>query len=231
MRFFIFVFLVTTSNLFALAYDQIPDWFLDGAVITGFGSYKKCPKELRIRVHYFKSKGAIVEAPLDSPVVGDKNADFVLLKQDIEQILDKYNTKFNEKLTEKQFQAELTAWQLKQKYLPKEKEVFLKSVYKELQEAVFKKVNKSDFVYIMNLRYCDGKDFGENWTGKSTDTEFGYAIGKNILRIFENEGTTEIQHGFGIFSLEDLKKTRQYKLKYLKYKIKSIFRSFKQYVK
>lgn len=58
---------------------------------------------------------------------------------------------------------------------------------KELQDAVFKKIDSlnttTDFIYVLNLRCCDSQDFGEYWTGHSTDFEFGYAhkAGKRII--------------------------------------------------
>ena len=55
---------------------------------------------------------------------------------------------------------------------------------KELQDSVLEKIRQSDFIYVMNIRYCKNKDnelidLKENWMGLSTSMEFGYALALN----------------------------------------------------
>lgn len=53
---------------------------------------------------------------------------------------------------------------------------------KELQQAVFDKMQKADMVYIFNARYCKGIDFKGNYIGIGTASEIGYVLALNDFR-------------------------------------------------
>lgn len=174
--------------------------YLKNKKVVILGSYKQCHAELLQRVDFFEKNNAIVGAPIKSKKAGVENADFVVLKADIDEMIK--SLKFQG--SEMEFMRKLTDWQTgKKSFSAKEEDILIKAS-KILQDAVNKKIKNADIIYIVNARYCNKKDLGENWTGHSTDMEFGFAISYNKTIIFENEPATLNHKFYGLWKKEDI---------------------------